>query len=70
MSVAEFRGARTERRLSSALRGGRERFGGSHSGIVMFVFCDGSTRAIRTSLDGVTLRRFAVRNDGEVANAE
>jgi prepilin-type N-terminal cleavage/methylation domain-containing protein len=46
------------------------KFGGPHSGIVMFVFCDGSTRAIRNTLDGVTLRRFAVRNDGEVANAE
>jgi hypothetical protein len=42
------------------------KFGGPHTGVVMFVFCDGSTRSIRTSIDPVNLRRFAVRNDGEV----
>ena len=45
-------------------------FGGPHSGIVMFVFCDGSTRALRTSLDTAVLRRFAVRNDGEPTGPE
>jgi prepilin-type N-terminal cleavage/methylation domain-containing protein len=43
------------------------RFGSWHPGVCQFVFGDGSTRAIRTSIDPVQLRRFAVRHDGEVA---
>src|SRR5262245_11204440 len=42
------------------------RFGSYHTGVCQFVFGDGSTRAIRTSIDTTNLRRFAVRNDGEV----
>jgi prepilin-type N-terminal cleavage/methylation domain-containing protein len=42
------------------------RFGSWHPGVCQFVFCDGSTRAVRTSIDTANLRRFAVRNDGEV----
>jgi prepilin-type N-terminal cleavage/methylation domain-containing protein len=42
------------------------RFGSWHPGVCQFVFCDGSTRAIRTSIDTANLRRFAVRNDGEI----
>jgi prepilin-type N-terminal cleavage/methylation domain-containing protein len=44
----------------------RDRFGGPHTGIVMFAMCDGSIRSIRTSIDGVNLRRLAVRADNEV----
>jgi len=42
------------------------KFGSFHPGICQFVFCDGSTRSIRTSVDSVSLRAMAVRNDGEV----
>jgi prepilin-type N-terminal cleavage/methylation domain-containing protein len=42
------------------------RFGSWHSGVCQFVFGDGSTRAIRVSIDPINLRRMAVRNDGEV----
>ena len=39
-------------------------FGGPHSGTCMFVFCDGSVRAIKNTIDLETLSRLAVRNDG------
>jgi prepilin-type N-terminal cleavage/methylation domain-containing protein len=42
------------------------RFGSYHTGICQFVFCDGSVRAISTSIDPTNLRRMAVRNDREV----
>jgi prepilin-type N-terminal cleavage/methylation domain-containing protein len=42
------------------------KFGSWHTNVCQFVFCDGSVRPIRTSIDPVNLRRFAVRNDGEV----
>jgi prepilin-type N-terminal cleavage/methylation domain-containing protein/prepilin-type processing-associated H-X9-DG protein len=42
------------------------KFGSYHPGVCNFVFCDGSVRSIRNSTDPVNLRRFAVRNDGEV----
>jgi prepilin-type N-terminal cleavage/methylation domain-containing protein/prepilin-type processing-associated H-X9-DG protein len=41
------------------------RFGSYHTGVCQFVFCDGSVRAIRNSIDTANLRRLAVRNDGE-----
>jgi prepilin-type N-terminal cleavage/methylation domain-containing protein/prepilin-type processing-associated H-X9-DG protein len=41
-------------------------FGSSHPGVVQFVFCDGSVRALPHSTDITTLTRFVVRNDGEV----
>ncbi|WP_425614344.1 DUF1559 domain-containing protein [Anatilimnocola sp. NA78] len=44
------------------------KFGSFHPGICQFVFCDGSTRSIKTSIDSINLRALAVRNDGEVAN--
>ena len=43
------------------------KFGSWHTGVVMFVFCDGSVKGLPVSTDPVNLRRFAVRNDGEVA---
>jgi hypothetical protein len=44
------------------------KFGSVHPGICQFVFCDGSTRMVRTNIAGTTLRGLAVRNDGEGAN--
>src|SRR5262245_31259052 len=43
-----------------------DKFGGPHTGIVMFAMCDGSIRSIRTSIDTANLRRLAIRSDGEV----
>jgi prepilin-type N-terminal cleavage/methylation domain-containing protein len=44
------------------------KFGSYHPGVCQFVFCDGSIKAVRTSIDPVNLRRLAVRNDGEVVS--
>jgi prepilin-type processing-associated H-X9-DG protein len=41
------------------------KFGSYHSGVCNFVFCDGSVRAIRNTIDSANLRRLAARNDGE-----
>jgi prepilin-type processing-associated H-X9-DG protein len=43
------------------------KFGSWHTGVCNFVFCDGSTRAIRNTIDTANLRRLACRNDGEVS---
>ena len=42
-----------------------DKFGSAHDGFVQFAFCDGSVRNIRTSIDTTTLRRLAIRNDGQ-----
>jgi prepilin-type N-terminal cleavage/methylation domain-containing protein len=42
------------------------RFGGPHPGVVLFVLCDGSVKAIKRSTDDQTLGRLARRADGEV----
>ncbi len=42
------------------------KFGSWHTGVCNFVYCDGSVRAVRNSIDSANLRRLAVRNDGEV----
>jgi prepilin-type N-terminal cleavage/methylation domain-containing protein/prepilin-type processing-associated H-X9-DG protein len=39
-------------------------FGGPHPGVCMFVFCDGSVKGVRNTVDMVTLTRLAVRDDG------
>jgi prepilin-type N-terminal cleavage/methylation domain-containing protein/prepilin-type processing-associated H-X9-DG protein len=39
-------------------------FGGPHPGVCMFVFCDGSVKGVKNSVDLQTLTRLAVRNDG------
>src|SRR5262245_31039929 len=41
-------------------------FGSYHTGVCQFVFCDGSVKPISNSTPLETLRRLAVRNDGEV----
>ena len=46
------------------------RFGSYHPGVCQFVFCDGSVKAVRISIDGNNLRRLAVRNDQEVIAAD
>ena len=40
-------------------------FGSYHPGFCQFVFCDGTVRAIPTTIDGTTLGYLAVRNDGQ-----
>jgi prepilin-type processing-associated H-X9-DG protein len=41
-------------------------FGSWHSGVVQFVFCDGSVHSLNTSIAGSTLGLLAARNDGQV----
>jgi hypothetical protein len=40
-------------------------FGSYHPGICPFVFCDGSVRALRNSIDTGVLGLLACRNDGQ-----
>jgi prepilin-type N-terminal cleavage/methylation domain-containing protein/prepilin-type processing-associated H-X9-DG protein len=40
------------------------RFGGWHTGLCNFVFCDGSVHSLPVNIDIETLRRLADRNDG------
>jgi prepilin-type N-terminal cleavage/methylation domain-containing protein len=46
------------------------KFGSWHPGVCQFAFCDGSTRMVRVNIDGETLRRLAVRHDGENVSLE
>jgi prepilin-type N-terminal cleavage/methylation domain-containing protein/prepilin-type processing-associated H-X9-DG protein len=41
-------------------------FGGPHTGVTQFVFCDGSVRALSTSVSLQTLTYLITRNDGQV----
>lgn len=41
-------------------------FGSSHSGVVLFSFCDGSVKAINNSIQGTTYANLANRMDGNV----
>jgi prepilin-type N-terminal cleavage/methylation domain-containing protein/prepilin-type processing-associated H-X9-DG protein len=47
-----------------------KKFGSWHSGVCNFVFCDGSVKSIKTSVDEVTLGRLAARNDGQVITGD
>lgn len=40
-------------------------FGGPHTGICQFVFCDGTVRAVPLTIDLATLTNLAGRNDGQ-----
>ncbi len=41
-------------------------FGSWHSGVVQFVLCDGSVKALRSSMSADPLRKLANRSDGEL----
>ncbi len=43
-----------------------DRFGSYHPGVCNFVFADGSVHAVQVNIDGPTLQRLAMRNDGQV----
>ncbi len=44
-------------------------FGSYHSGVVQFVFCDGSVKAITNSIQGTVYANLANRMDGNVVDA-
>jgi prepilin-type N-terminal cleavage/methylation domain-containing protein len=50
---------------ASPIRETFQRFGSWHSGVCLFVFCDGSVRMVSNSVDDVTLGRLAERSDGQ-----
>jgi prepilin-type N-terminal cleavage/methylation domain-containing protein len=54
------------RSLTETSSGYQDKFGGPHTGIVMFALCDGSVRPLRPSIDSINLQRLAMRNDGQV----
>jgi prepilin-type N-terminal cleavage/methylation domain-containing protein len=41
-------------------------FGGPHTGVCLFAFCDGSVHAISLTIDVTNLGRLANRNDGQI----
>lgn len=45
-------------------------FGGPHSGVCQFVFCDGTVRAVAIGVGLQTLTYLIVRNDGQVVNLD
>lgn len=45
-------------------------FGGPHSGICQFVFCDGTVRALPIGINLQTLTNLIVRNDGHAVNLD
>ena len=45
-------------------------FGGPHTGYCLFVFCDGSVKAISTTIDLQTLTYLITRNDGQVITGD
>jgi prepilin-type N-terminal cleavage/methylation domain-containing protein/prepilin-type processing-associated H-X9-DG protein len=47
-----------------------QRFGGPHTGVCQFVFCDGSVKAIALGVDIETLTALATRARGEVIRGE
>ena len=52
------------------LRESFQRFGSWHPGVCQFVFCDGSVRAVRNTVDDPTLTRLAQRADGLVITGD
>lgn len=47
------------------MRAAFHRFGSHHPGVCQFVFCDGSVRPVKNSVDESTLSRLAERADGK-----
>ncbi len=45
-------------------------FGSNHPGVCQFVFCDGSVKAVRNSIDLDNLGRLTSRNDGQVITTD
>jgi prepilin-type processing-associated H-X9-DG protein len=45
-------------------------FRSMHPGIVNFLFCDGSVRALKCSISRVTYRALSTRNQGEVISSD
>ncbi len=45
-------------------------FGSHHTGVCLFVLCDGSVQPIRTSASATTLTYLAMRSDGQVVNSQ
>jgi prepilin-type N-terminal cleavage/methylation domain-containing protein len=41
-------------------------FGGFHSGVCLFVFCDGSVKPVNNAVDPISLSYLCTRNDGQV----
>lgn len=65
-STATVYGAFNAKKISIFDIPSYESFRGMHASGVQMVLCDGSVRFLTDSIDAVTLRRLAARNDGEV----
>jgi uncharacterized protein DUF1559 len=50
--------------------GGDSGFGGAHSGIVLFVMCDGSVRSISKDINGPVLDRMATRSGDDIYDVD
>jgi prepilin-type N-terminal cleavage/methylation domain-containing protein/prepilin-type processing-associated H-X9-DG protein len=55
---------------TSPVRETFQRFGSWHPGVCQFVFCDGSVKAVKNTVDNVTLGRLAERADGQVVSGD
>ena len=63
---SSFKQAGTRAPLGKGPQSTTGQFGSYHPGICQFVFCDGSVKAIRVSIDLTTLGYLANRHDGKV----
>jgi hypothetical protein len=65
---ADVRPLRLENDQNGALA--NESFGGPHTGVCLFVFCDGSVKSISINVDNATLSLLIRRNDGQVITGQ